>query len=54
MSMWRERRGRGMEIEGVKSGSKSRRIREEGASAPFYNESGTPGYCQVTAGWSLD
>lgn len=27
---------------------------EEGASSPFYNESGLPGCCQVTVGWSLD
>ena len=24
--------------------------REEGASSPFYSESGTPGCCQVTVG----
>ena len=28
--------------------------REEGVSIPFYCESGTPGCCQVTVGWSLD
>ena len=28
--------------------------REEGASSPFYSESGIPGYCQVTVGQSLD
>jgi preprotein translocase subunit SecG len=27
---------------------------EEGASSPFYSESGTPGFCQVTVGQSLD
>ena len=27
---------------------------EEGASSPFYIESGTPGYCQVTVGWSVE
>jgi hypothetical protein len=27
--------------------------REEGASSPFYSESGTPGCCQVTVGRSL-
>ena len=26
---------------------------EEGASSPFYSESGTPVYCQVNV-WSLD
>jgi hypothetical protein len=25
---------------------------EEGAGSPFYSESGTPGYCQVTVGRS--
>jgi hypothetical protein len=25
-----------------------------GASSPFYSESGTPGCCQVTVGWSLN
>jgi len=28
--------------------------REEGASSPFYSESGTPDCCQVTEGRSLD
>jgi hypothetical protein len=28
--------------------------REEGASSPFYSESGTPGCFQVTVGRSLD
>jgi hypothetical protein len=28
--------------------------REEGASSPFYSESGTPGCYQVTVGRSLD
>ena len=28
--------------------------REEGASSPFYSESGTPVCCQVTVGRSLD
>ena len=28
--------------------------REEGASSPFYSESGTPVCCQVTVGQSLD
>jgi hypothetical protein len=28
--------------------------REQGVSAPFYSESGTPGCCQVTVGQSLD
>jgi hypothetical protein len=27
---------------------------EEGASSPFYIESGLPGHCQVTVEWSLD
>jgi hypothetical protein len=31
-----------------------RQERMEGASSPFYSESGTPGCCQVTVGWSLD
>jgi hypothetical protein len=31
-----------------------RQEREEGASSLFYSESGTPGCCQVTVGWSLD
>ena len=33
---------------------KSKSKREEGASSPFYSESGTPGCCQVTVGQSLD
>ena len=28
--------------------------REEGASSPFYSESGIPGCCQVTVGQSLE
>ena len=28
--------------------------REDGASSPFYSESGTPGCCQGTVGQSLD
>jgi len=45
MNMWRER------------GQKGKRVREqeheEGANSPFYSESGIPGCCQVTMGWSL-
>jgi hypothetical protein len=38
-----------------KGGARTReQEREEGASSPFYSESGTPGCCQVTVGWSLD
>jgi hypothetical protein len=43
-------RGRG-------KGSRSKRRREERevrTSGPFYSESGTPGYCQVTVGRGLD
>jgi hypothetical protein len=25
-----------------------------GACSPFYSESGTPGCCQATVGWSLE
>jgi hypothetical protein len=40
---------------GARAREKEReREREEGASSPFYSESGIPGYCQVTVGWSLD
>jgi hypothetical protein len=40
---------------GARDGGRTRRQeREEGASSPFYSESGTPGCCQVTAGQSLD
>jgi hypothetical protein len=59
---WREsERSRGVEAsheqeerEGLKE-SKSKREQEskERASSPFYSESGTPGYCQVTVGRSL-
>ena len=38
--------------------SESKKAREQegakGASSPFYSESGIPGCCQVTVGWSLD
>jgi hypothetical protein len=46
----------GREGEGVRgqSENKKTRAREEGPSSPFYSESGTPGCCQVTVGWSLD
>jgi hypothetical protein len=50
MSTWRER-GRRM---GRGEQKQEERAREEGASSPIYNESGTPGCCQVTVGWSLD
>jgi hypothetical protein len=36
------------------SKSEREQEREEGASSPFYSESGTPGSCQVTVGWRLD
>jgi hypothetical protein len=36
------------------SESKKARERKEGASIPFYSESGIPGCCQVTVGKSLD
>ena len=56
MSMWRERGerdgergGRGERTEEEQEGK-----REEGASSSFYSESGIPGCCQVTVGWSLD
>lgn len=57
----REREGRGEaghEHMGGEWGKKGKRVREreseEGAAAPFYGESGTPGYCQATVGRSLD
>jgi hypothetical protein len=33
---------------------KQEQERAEGMSSLFYSESGTPGYCQVTMGRSLD
>lgn len=41
--------GRGWEEEG-----KREHQREDGANRLFYNESGTPGSCQITVGQSLD
>ena len=44
--------------DGARGQSESKKAREqeseEGASSPFYSESGTPGCCQVTVGQSLD
>jgi hypothetical protein len=50
MNKWRVGGGR-QETEGREE--ESERVREE-ASIPFYSESGTPGYCQVTVGQSLE
>jgi hypothetical protein len=56
MSTWRER-GEGNRERGagtrVRAGAREQE-REEGATSPFYSESGTPGFCQVTVGQSLD
>lgn len=50
-----EGKGRGIGREGTKrKRARAREGDEEGASSPFYSESGTPGYCQVTLGQSLD
>jgi hypothetical protein len=51
--------GGGGNREGRSGQRKSKRAREgqeseEGASSPFYSESGILGYCQVTVGQSLD
>jgi hypothetical protein len=55
MGMWREGEGNGERGSRNKRQSRSKRARERGgASSPFYSESGTPGCCQVTVGWSLD
>ena len=57
MSTWREGEGNGM---GRERGKMVREQEQEskrermGASSPFYSESGTPSYCQVTVGQSLD
>jgi hypothetical protein len=55
MSRWRER---GMERLGEQEQEDRARAREEKSdkqtSGPIYSESGTPGCCQVTVGWSLD
>jgi hypothetical protein len=48
---WGERKSRNGE--GGRAGAR-RQEREEGASSPFYSESGTPGCCQMTVGQSLD
>ena len=57
MSMWR---GKG-EGKGKRTGRRReepKRVREqeseEGASSPFYSESGLPACCQVTVWWNLD
>jgi hypothetical protein len=52
-------RGRGIGREGVEREERKgvrgvREESEEGTSSPLYSESGTPGYCQVTVGRSLD
>ena len=53
MNMWRDGGG-----EWGEKGQRGKRIREqeseEGASSPFYNESGIPGCCLVTVGQSLE
>ena len=36
-----------------KARAREEQEKEEGASSPLYSESGTPGCCQVTVGWSL-
>ena len=60
MGMWRVRGERNGERRDRKKErireqeSKRKRVSEEGASISFYSESGTPGYCQVTVGQSLD
>jgi hypothetical protein len=50
MNMWRENE----EGNGERRDRESKRVIEEEASSPFYSESGTPGYCQVTVGRSLE
>lgn len=47
-----EREGTMREEGGSKSESKKEQESEEGANSPFYTESGTPGCCPVTVGWS--
>jgi hypothetical protein len=56
----RKGRGEGVGREGERGEGTEReqegkeQERDEGASSPFHSESGTPGCCQVTVGWSLD
>ena len=45
---------RGIEGEEGKGARAREQERKEGASSPFYSESGIPGYCQVTVGRSLE
>jgi hypothetical protein len=57
MNMWREgnreRWRKGLEVRA--RGKKARKQeREEGASSPFYSESGIPDCCQETVDRSLD
>ena len=56
MSTWTEgeRRIEGKEGKGLRVEDQEKQESEEGASSPFYNESGIPGCCQVTVGQSLD
>ena len=52
MSTWKEM-GEGNGERGGREAEKGQES-EEGASSPFYSESGLPGCCQVTMGQSLD
>jgi hypothetical protein len=40
--------------EGQEDREGARRQERGGHDQPLYSESGTPGCCQVTVGWSLD
>jgi hypothetical protein len=55
MSTWREKGKGNGEGGGARTRGQSRNKRGgwEGKQ-PFYSESGIPGCCQVTVGWSLD
>jgi hypothetical protein len=56
MSTWTEgeRRIEGKEGKGLRVEDQEKQESEEGASSPFYNESGIPGCCQIIVERSLD
>jgi len=45
--------GNGERWDRREEGKSKKQENEEGASSPFYSESGIPGCCQVTVGWSI-
>ena len=54
MSTWREGRREMERCRKEQEDREQENKRAEGASSPFYSESGKPGCCQVTVGQNLD